>query len=363
MGNADFSDRQEAAGPLSRRRVIGSLAALGAGAALPLRAQPAGRPKRRLIDVHHHFFPPALLAAFEAYNTRHQQPQQAPFVLNWTPARTLEEMDKNGVATAVLSIASVPDGWFGLDDAAKRQLTRTCNDYAARMMRDHPGRFGLFAALPIPDVEGSLREIEYAFDTLKADGVGIATNYGATWPGDPAYKEIFAELDRRKANVYFHPVSPNCCSGNFVPGVAESVIEYPYDTGRAVLSLLFSGTFLARRNIKWLFSHGGGTIPFLAGRIVTQTKFIKTLNEVAPHGVDAELKRLHYETANAAYAPTMAALLKYVPLDNIMFGSDFPYVSVGQNAEGLESIGLSATQLRAIEHANAMRFVPRLAKA
>ena len=168
-----------------------------------------GKPNH--IDVHHHFYPPEFSQAVNDF-TGHK----LPMVERWTPEASLEEMDTNGVSTAILSLWSIPGVWMGSDVAGMRRWSRLVNDYAADMRRDHPGRFGLFAALPMPDVEGSLIEIEYALDVLKADGVGLMTNYGDTWPGDPIYKPVFEELNRRKAVVYFHPVAPSCCAGQIV---------------------------------------------------------------------------------------------------------------------------------------------------
>jgi len=344
-----------------RRRLLTALAAAGASTLLPAGALFAQAPavQRKLIDVHHHYYPPELKTVWQDYLTAHNQGRQLPPVEQWTPARTLEEMDKNGVSTAILSLASVPGVWFGKDAAGMRQLSRMCNEYAAGMMRDHPGRFGLWASLPMPDIDGSLKEIAYAFDTLKADGINLSTSFGDKWPGDPMFKPVFEELNRRKAIVYFHPYAPNCC-GSLMSYVPEFLIEYPYDTGRTVLSLLMSGTLTRLHDIRWMVSHAGGPVPMLAGRINDLTKFSKNRAEFAPNGVDAELQRLYYETANSAYKPTMAALLSYVPLSQVLFGTDFPYLSVGQNAEGLDKIGLSADQLAAIQRGNAMALVPRL---
>jgi 6-methylsalicylate decarboxylase len=124
------------------------------------------------------------------------------------------------VTTAVPSLPTIPGNWFGGDPATAVQLSRICNDYAARLVRDHPGRFGLWASLPMLDVDASLAEIGHALDELKADGIGLATAYGDKWPGDPKFKPIFEELNRRKATVFFHPLAPNCC-GNLMPRSAE----------------------------------------------------------------------------------------------------------------------------------------------
>jgi predicted TIM-barrel fold metal-dependent hydrolase len=313
--------------------------------------------KANHIDVHHHFYPPEFRQALNDF-TGHAMPA----VENWTPEASLEQMDSNGVSTSILSLWSIPGVWLGADAAGMRRWARLVNEYAAEMQRDHPSRFGLFAALPMPDVEGSLIEIEYALDVLNADGVGLMTNYGDTWPGDPVYRPVFEELNRRKATVYFHPVAPACCAGAIVPGVHESWAEVIFDTGRAVLSLLINGAFRDLRDINWIFSHSGGTTPVIARRAATLGRHAPHLQEAAPNGVDAELTRLYYETANGFHAPNMAALLAYVPVAQVMFGTDYPYVSVGENVEGLAKV-VSGADLEAIQSGNALRLFPQFASA
>ncbi len=343
----------------SRRQVLTALAAVAVGAMLPdhaVRAQMASSGPRR-IDTHHHYFPPAYLEPLEAWGKRAgfgglQAPQR-----DWTIARDLEEMDRAGLAMSVLSI-STPGIWFGEAEEGRR-MARLCNDYAAEMRRDHKGRYGIFANLPMPDVDGALKEIEYALDTLKAEGIGLMTSYGDKWPGDPQFAPVFAELNRRKAVVYFHPLAPNCC-GNLMPGVPASLLEYPHDTARAVASLLFNGALARYRDINWLFSHAGGSVPQLAGRIAAGSRGRKDLAEIAPAGILGELKKLHYDTANSAYAPTMAALLAFVPSSQIVFGSDYPYYTVSENVDALAGIDLTAAQRQAIDYANAERLLPQL---
>jgi hypothetical protein len=165
-----------------------------------------------------------------------------------------------------------------------RRLSRLSNEYAAKMVEDYPGRYGLFASLPMPDIDGSLEEIEYAFDTLKADGINLSTSFGDKWPGDPAYKPVFEELNRRKAIVFFHPYAPNCCA-RLDTGVPDGVLENPYDTGRAITSLLYSGSLARLRDIRWLFSHGGGVMPMLAGGVSYFAQSRKDIKEFAPEGV------------------------------------------------------------------------------
>lgn len=339
----------------SRGRALAALAGLAAGSALPAGAQTAAR----LIDVHHHFYPPQLKDAMQGWQSKHGEPPLTGAQIDWTPARTLEEMDRNGIATAMLELASPQGVWFEVAPDAVPALSRACNEYAAAMIRQYPGRFGLFASLPMPNVDASLREIAYAFDTLHADGIGLPTSFGDRWPGERAFIPVWEELDRRQAIVTLHPYAPNCC-GALVPGVAQSILEYPYDTGRAVLSLLVSGTLAHYRNIRWVLPHGGGPLPALAGRIRTFVGRARNLNEIAPNGVDFELKRLYYDTANAAYAPTMAALLDYVAPSQVLFGTDFPYVSGKANVEGLLDLHLAPATLAAIERGNVTALLPRL---
>src|SRR5580704_13432841 len=189
-------------GPLSRRDLLYGIAALGAAAVLPEFSSAAqsgsaamARPFR--IDTHHHFSVPKLIAESTAKGITQTGLQ------DWTPQKSLDSMDKGGVATSILSISD-PGVWFG-DNAAARALARECNDYAAKVIKDYPGRFGLFATLPLPDVEGALLEIEYAFDTLKADGACVLSSYGGKFLGNPAFTPLLEELNRRKTVVFFHP--------------------------------------------------------------------------------------------------------------------------------------------------------------
>ena len=344
-----------ACGGPSRRGLLGAVAALGGAAALPCFATAAEAldPAPRRIDVHHHFFPPAWLE-----HAQQQTPGPAPIMREWTPARVLELMDKSGVATAIASLS--PWGVAFADAAQLPKLARTCNDSAAQMIRDHPGRFGLFAAMPLPDIDASLKEIAYALDTLKADGIGLMTSYGDKWPGDPMFAPVLEELDRRKAVVYFHPTTASCC-GNLIPGVAPATIEWPVDTARAVISLLFSGSLVRYPNIRFIFSHAGGALPALSGRIANFVKRDKNAGKYAPQGALAEFVKLYYDTANASAAPSMAALMAMAPVSQIVFGSDYPYFTLEENVEGLTKIRLSAAEHQAINRGNAAGLMPKYA--
>ncbi len=300
------------------------------------------------IDVHHHFYPPALKDVLGGGPTK-----------GWTTQVSLDEMDDHEVASVALSASSIPPDWWRHDDAWLQKTVRLFNEYGAEMVKSRPDRFGLFAFLSMRDVEGSLAEIEYAFDSLGADGVGMATNFGDKWPGDAEFSPIFDELNRRGALVYVHPTVPFCCDG--LLGVSSSLIEYPFDTARAILSLMFGGVFHRCRDIRFVFCHAGGVLPALTGRVEWGTTRMKDFPGLAPDGYRAELARLHFDTATSTNPIALGALRAVVPVSQILFGSDFPYGRIGPTLAGLDDCGLSDAERSAIERDNALRLVPRLA--
>src|SRR4029077_15313206 len=247
---------------MPRRKFLANLAAAGLSAATSIGAARTARAgSRRLIDVHSHIVPPFYLAENRERIAGSRGGEISRAWLEWTPQQSLAAMDEHGVETAVLSL-STPGVWFGNAEEA-RTTARRVNEYGAELVRDHPGRFGLFAAIPLPDTEGSLREIEYGLDVLKADGIGLLTSYGDKWLGDPAYRSVLEELNRRKAVVFVHPTTPNCCR-TLMPGIATLMAEVPQDTTRTIISLLFSGTLTRLKDIRFIFCHAGGTVPIVA---------------------------------------------------------------------------------------------------
>jgi len=342
-------------GSVSRRGFMAGAAAFGAAAALP--GSTFAQAKPTLIDTHHHFYAPEYQKAWLDWTEARKIPN-FPSQVAWTREKSIEEMDKAGIRTSILSLPSTPGLWFDQGPEAAARMARTCNDYGAQMVHDFPGRFGLFATLSMLDTDTTLKEIEYVFDTLKADGVGLQSNYGDKWLGDAAYKPILEELNRRKAVAYVHPLVAACC-GRLSVGAFPAVLEVPHDTTRTVTSLLLSGSFARYRDIKWLFSHAGGTIPMLAGRINAFYGARPNLKEFAPEGIEGEFKRLHYDTANATDAAQMAALLVLVPVSQVTYGTDYPYFPTTQ-IENLRKLKIPTDQLQAIGSANAIRLVPRL---
>jgi predicted TIM-barrel fold metal-dependent hydrolase len=330
-----------------RRRLIGGAAAAAAVSPFGSRFAQA-QSKAHRVDVHHHIVSPGYSAALKERGQRH-----AP----WTVEGSLADMDKSGIATSITSLVQ-PAVWFG-DVPLGRRLAREANDFAARLARDHPGRFGTFATIPYPDTEGSVKEIEYALDTLKAEGFCLMTSYGGKYLGDPAFWPVLEELNRRSAVVYTHPLSPQCC-GDVVPGIQGAAIEYATDTTRTMASLVFTGAAAKYPNIRWIFSHSGGTTPFLLSRFIYEEKILKDRAVKIPKGVMYELGKFYYDTAQGNHAGALAALLKIAPVSQLLYGTDYPFRDGAEVNAGLAAYGFSATELRAIERDNAVRMMPKL---
>src|SRR5262249_20914154 len=201
-----------------------------------------------------------------------------------------------------------------------RKLAREVNDFGAKLVADHKGRFGLFAAIALPDAEGSVKEIEYALDTLHADGIGLFTSYQGKYLGDPLFAPVLEELNRRKAVVYVHPVAPACCAA-VVKGIPPGTIEYATDTTRTITSLLFgeAGSAFRFPDIRWIWSHSGGTLPFLTGRLIRLAVERKEMHAHMPDGPLPILRRYNYEIAQGNTPGQLAALMKLVPISQVLF--------------------------------------------
>jgi predicted TIM-barrel fold metal-dependent hydrolase len=337
-----------------RRFLTTALASLGLSATVNEKSLAAfvqatsSKPQR--IDVHHHFAPPAWIAEVKG------RPLLQPANVAWTPEKSIDDMEKGGVAAAVISVTN-PGLWFG-DAAVTRRLVRACNEYGAKLVQDHPTRFGLFASMPLPDVDATLKEIEFAYDTLKADGIGLFTSYGDTWLGNAAFAPVMEELNRRKAVVHVHPTAANCCK-NLDYGTAPGSIEYGTDTTRAIIGVTFSGQAARFPDIRFIWSHAGGSAPFLAGRIDGGSRSAK---DRMPNGFIHEAKKFYYDTAGAANRGAFASLLELVGASQILFGTDFPPGGTSlEVSKLLAGLGFfKENDLRAIERDNAVRLLPRL---
>ncbi len=332
----------------ARREFLGKLTALGASAALPagLRAQPA-KPFR--IDVHHHLMYPGYLDEVGG--------RRAGSTFKWSPQMSLEDMDKSGIALSVLSL--IQPSAVAADVEKGRRIARASNEYGAQLARDHKGRFASFATLPLLDTDGSLKEIAYALDTLKADGVALMTSYQEKYLGDASFAPVWEELNRRRAVVYTHPLSPDCCR-NIKSEVPPAVVEYATDTTRTIASVVFSGTAARYPDIRWIFSHSGGTMPFLLSRFTRQEVDMKErAKQAMPKGLMYELKKFHYDTAQGNHSGALSALMKIVTPSQVLFGTDFPFRDGAEEIGGLSAF-FKADELRAIERDNALKLIPTL---
>ncbi len=336
----------------SRRGFLQSLAGIGAVGALSASgcATVMGPAPAHRIDVHHHLSPPAWVTALKKAKL------DTPPVTNWSPQKSLDDMDQAGIATSMTSPTLPAVGFLPPAEAAA--VARASNEYARQLADQYPGRFGVFALLPMPHVDETLKEIEYALDVLKADGVAFMTSYADKFLGDPAFAPVMNELNRRKVTAYTHPNEPACCR-NLNSGVPSVIIEYGTDTTRTIASLIFSGTAQRCPDINFIFSHAGGTIGALTERFNTQAVNIPGLKA---RGFNYDvvmglLKRFYYDTAQASNPIAMAALTRLVETRQIVFGTDYPYRTGIDHVRGLSQI-FGASDLRAIERENALRILP-----
>ncbi len=338
----------------------GALALLAATAVFGRRAfAQSGGP--RIIDTHHHIYPPKYVAPNLDRLLRDSAALPASAYTSWTPQHSIEQMDKAGIATSIVSMTT-PGVWFDDGKDSARTRARICNEFGAQMIKDYPGRFGMFAAIPLPDTEGSLKEIEYALDTLKLDGIGLMTSYDGKLLGDAAFAAVFDALNLRKTKVFVHPTM-SCC-GNVFPGLNAAIIEYPTDTARTVASLALTGTMARCPDVTFLFSHGGGVLPSVMQRLAGAAARLKPeqSKSALPRGLEYELKRHYYDLASVGSAPAaMAGVLKLWPITQLTYGSDEPFGSAVAISKGITQLGLGDSDLKLIQRGNAARLFPRFA--
>jgi 6-methylsalicylate decarboxylase len=307
------------------------------------------------IDVHFHYLSPEYRAQMIDAVGGRPDGFAAP---NWSAEATLAMMDRVGIATGMLSVSS-PGVHFG-NDAKARLLARSVNEFAARTIADHRGRFGGFASLPLPDVDGALAEVAYALDTLKLDGVVMLTNFNGVYLGDKRLDPVFDELNRRGAVVFIHPTSPICWQQSAL-GYPRPMIEFTFDSTRAVVNLIFSGTTARCPKVRFIVPHAGGTLPFLARRI---GMFGRGVADGTPIPAEEHLRQMYYDLAGSAGSNAIAPLLEMTQRSHILYGSDYVHtpeaIVSAQLAELLSSKLLSAEDLRAIGRGNALALFPRL---
>jgi predicted TIM-barrel fold metal-dependent hydrolase len=271
-------------------------------------------------------------------------------------------MDDAGIDVAITSI-STPGVHMG-DDSAARDLARRVNELSAELIQERPDRFGGFAALPLPDVEGALRALEYGLDVLKLDGVVLFSNARSIYLGDTRFGPLFDELERRGAVVFVHPTSsPDPAARSL--GLPDSLIDFTADTTRAVAQLHYGNIFARTPNVKYIFSHAGGTSPYLAARfsIIDEMDVIPGAQQ---RGTAADtLRRLYWDTALSWRPPVLRMLRSVVGMGQVLFGSDYPYLrrdlAVACRHEVETSAELNSEESRAVLADNALKLFPRLA--
>ena len=318
----------------------------------------------RRIDVHNHFTSPGWFKELEAADLVPSARK------GWTPAKSIEAMDKSGTATSLISTGQAGGAFTperlrqrGVSPAQAaesiRRLARDANEYGTKMAADHPGRFVLMASLPMPDLDASLKELEYALDTLKAGGAFLPTSFVDKYIGEPAFTPLLEELNRRKVTVYTHPTDAACCIG-IIPKLPPNTIEYGTDTTRMIMSLIVNDVPNKFRDITWIFSHAGGTMPFLVERIVGgRVSLADTLkNEAEPGSRLDQLRRFYSDTAQTANPVAMTALKQVVGMSQIVFGTDYPYSTMVDHIEGLAKCGsFDAQELERLYRGNSERFL------
>ncbi len=316
------------------------------------------KPKR--IDVHHHILPPNFVSALNSLNIPWTGGPEVP---SWSLQQAHDMMGAMGIDAAVASPS--PGVYWGGDTGFAVKLARETNEFVADVVRDDPEHFGGFATVPLPDVDASLEELEYAYDTLGLDGVVLYTSQGDRYLGDRSYDPFFEELDRRKAIVFIHPttIPPGAdATGLTIPfGVAE----FTFDTTRAVANMLYSGTLERYPSIRYIVTHAGGTIPYLAWRIAGAS-YLPELRDRAPKNDGlALLQELYYDTALSTSEFVFGALKEFVPMSQVLFGSDFPYIGpavLQAERYGLENSKVLDDAARAaIDRDNALTLFPRFA--
>jgi predicted TIM-barrel fold metal-dependent hydrolase len=303
------------------------------------------------IDTHSHVVPP------EYATWLHRQGASAGGlpIPSWDADSALSLMDRHEIATAVLSV-STPGVHLG-DGTDARAMARHMNEYAAQMVRDHRGRFGFFATLPLPDVDGALAEIDHAFDTLDADGVVLLANHRGVYLGDQRFDAVFDELQRRRAVAFVHPsILPGL---EAIDGIPAFVADFLLDTTRAAVNMARTGTLERCPDVKILLSHAGGFVPYAAYRLA----FAASSRNDAVHGLSL-LKRYYFDIALSGSRSALPSLLAFTSPDHVTFGSDWPYApapAVAAMTRMYETYDMDESGRAQIDRGTAAGLFPRMA--
>jgi predicted TIM-barrel fold metal-dependent hydrolase len=311
------------------------------------------------IDVHCHAIPDFLRQALKAAGRSATISTGTPA---WSVADHLKVMDENGIASSLLSV-SQPGVHFG-DDRAARSLARSCNEFFAELRSANGNRFGAFAVTPLPDVDGACVEIAHALDVMQLDGIGILASYGDTFLGDPMFEPVLKVLNERGAPVHIHP-NFHPASRSLALKLPGFLIEFPFDTTRAATNLIFSGALERYPDIKFILSHAGGALPFLASRLKAGLVIDPNFSPLTASRIDAAVRHFWYDTALSTGRAMIAALDEVADPARILFGSDYPYAPAPLVASSIADLGenLGDAGRANVDTGNALRLFPRLAGA
>jgi predicted TIM-barrel fold metal-dependent hydrolase len=265
-------------------------------------------------------------------------------------------MEKFNIGVAILSMTQNGELLYNGTEKG-RAAVRAGNDFGAKLMHDHPTKFGFMGGLPLPDLDGSLREVEYVYDTLKADAIGIYTNDNkGRWPGDPYFEPLWQELNRRKAIVYIHPLAPPCCS-NLKYGPNASMVEFDFDVTRCVASIIVNGVMFRYPEIRFITVHSGGAVPMLVGRM--KDRVPAGAEKYLPNGLYAEVRKWYFDIAHASFPWPMAALRAFMPESQILFGTDYAPEPIESTVNELPGLKLPRAFEQMMLRGNAERLFPR----
>jgi aminocarboxymuconate-semialdehyde decarboxylase len=307
------------------------------------------------IDVHQHVVPPFYAKALPT----HGGDPSGTAIPQWSPEGAIDFMDSQAIATGILSLTA--PSVVRWDKSERREMARRVNEYAADLVAKRPDRFGNFATLPVPDVDGALRELEHALDTLRADGVILLANYAGKYLGDTVFEPLWTELDRRHAVVFVHPGQPPL---PIVAGVAGPLVDYPFDTTRTAVQLVLNGIVDRYPGARIILAHAGGFLPYASHRFAALARVFRP-DAAKPADILASFQRFYFDTALSSGPAAMPSLKAFAGSGRILFGSDFPYAPAGVAASFTANLdtydGLTVDEHRAISHGNARTLFPRLA--
>jgi 6-methylsalicylate decarboxylase len=319
---------------------------------------------QKIIDVHAHSMLPSWYGQLEKKFAPNAPQFEGCAIPEWSPETAIEVMDQHGIEAMVLSN---PVGTKDMTREEAVPLARRMNEELAEILARYPKRFGAFGALPLQDKDATLVELEYALDTLGFDGVCLQTSFEGAYPGHPRFEQMFAELNRRRTTAFVHPVSPGYSRQIDIP-VITGVLEFPFDSTRAAMSLVLSGMRQRYPDFNYISTHGGGTLPYLAHRIafVTARRGTGFETQLTYDEVMAGLKSLHYDLAIATSRAQLLALRDLVPPGHLLLGFDYPMVAKVAIEPAIKQLlasdVFSDAELSAIANENALQLMPRLAK-